>query len=246
VADCGALERIGSLAEHAHRAVRIVNVDHHLTNSLFGDINYVDRAASSCGELVYRIVEAGKVPITKELADCLYGAILTDTGRFSYANTTTEAFEICARLVRAGACPYELAEKLCHSPLESMVRLQGLAIGTLRLEAEGRIATMEITSEMFERTGARPVDTQGLADIPVSIKGVMASALLKELPGAPKDCCIKASLRSRPSGNAVDVCAVAEAFGGGGHRHAAGCELSGPLCEARRAVVEMLRRQLKS
>lgn len=246
VLDCGSLDRIGSLARLADRAVRIVNIDHHVTNDAFGHINYVDRSAGSCGELVYRMITAGGSPITKEIADCLFTAIVTDTGRFCYANTTGESFEICARLVSAGCRPHELVDRICCSPSPDLVRLQGLAIGTLRFEEKGRIATMEITSEMFERTGIRPVDTQGFADIPVFVQGVMASALLKETP--PESGCpgVKVSLRSRPGDGAVDVCAVAESFGGGGHRHAAGFEMEGSLADARRAVVGRLRRELRS
>jgi phosphoesterase RecJ-like protein len=264
VLDCGALARIGTLAQHAERACCIVNIDHHFANSRFGDINYVDSAVSSCGELVYRILAAGGAPITREVAECLYTAILTDTGRFSYSNVSAESFAVCAKLVAAGCNPCELSNKIYHSPPETAVRLRGLAIGTLHLEAGGRLAVMEITREMFERTGARPVDTKGFADIPVSVKGVVASALLKEMPGperggavspgahkprtsqAPAACApwVKVSLRSRAVGNAVDVCAVAESFGGGGHRHAAGFKLEGGMPHARSVVVEALRGKL--
>ena len=168
---------------------------------------------------------------------------MTDTGRFSYSNTGAECLEICAELVRAGCNPCELSDRIYRSPPEPLVRLQGLAIGTLRVEADGRIATIEITREMFERTGTQPVDAQGFADIPVSVKGVMASALLKEMPAAGGPW-VKVSLRSRACQDGVDVCAVAQAFGGGGHARAAGCELKGGLAPARSAVVGRLREEL--
>ena len=246
VVDCSSLGRIGSLAGHMDRVDRIVNIDHHVTNGLFGHVNYVERDVSSCGELVYRILEAGGVAITKEIADCVFTAMLTDTGRFCHANSTAQCFEICADLVRAGARPYELADKIYYSPPPAVVRLQALAMGTLELEDEGRLATMQISDGMFRETGTRAADTQGFADIPVFAKGVDVSVLLKELPDASGNLGIKVSLRSRPGDDGVDVCAVAKAFGGGGHRHAAGFELEGSLAEARATVLDRLRRGTRS
>jgi len=245
VVDCGALDRIGRLARHADRAGTIVNIDHHVSNRFFGDLNYVDCGASSCGELVYRLLKTAGVALTEEAAVCLYTAIVTDTGRFSYANTTAECIEICGALVRAGCNPAALSDRIYNSQPQSVVRLMGLAIGTLRLHAGERIGTVEITRRMFERTGTRPVDTQGFADIPLSVSGVVASALLKEMRDGPDAPWVKVSLRSRPSGNAVDVCAVAQALGGGGHSQAAGCELRGTLAEARDKVVGMLSETLE-
>jgi len=246
VVDCSSLSRIGSLARHMGRVDRIVNIDHHVSNDLFGHVNYVERDVSSCGELVYRTMEAGGVPITKDIADCVFTAILTDTGRFCHPNSTMQCFEICADLVRAGSRPYELADKIYYSPPPAVVRLQALAMGTLELEDDGRLATMQITERMFRETGTRGADTQGFADIPVFVKGVEVSVLLKELPDASGCRGIKVSLRSRPGDDGVDVCAVAQGFGGGGHRHAAGFELKGPLAEARIAVLERLRRGPRS
>ena len=244
VVDCGSLDRVGPPAEHADRAIRTLNIDHHVTNDQFGDVNYVDREASSCGELVYRILQAGGVTLTPQIGECLYTAIVTDTGSFSYGNTTREAFEICARLVEAGARPWELCERIFFSPPENVVRLKGEAIDSLRLDADGRLGTVAISNEMFRRTGTRSVDTQGFADIPISVRGVEASALLKEICADSRPSYVKVSLRSRPGPDSVDVCAVAESFGGGGHRHAAGFEFEGALQEARRVVTDVLTREL--
>ena len=243
--DSGTLDRTGALAEKASQAVRIVNIDHHRTNDRFGHINYVVRDASSSGELIYKVLEAGGVPLTPEISLCLYTAIVTDTGRFSYSNTTREAFEICGRLMKAGVCPWELCERLFGSPPDAVVRLMGLTLGTLKLDAGGRVATMEITDKMFRQTGTHPVDTQGFADMAIAVQGVAASALLKEITERGRLKYVKMSLRSRPGDGSVDVCAVAETFCGGGHRHAAGCEFYGTLAQARKAVVAELRRHLR-
>ena len=241
--DCGSLDRTGRLADYADRAAVVLNIDHHSTNAQFGDVNYVDSAASSSGEMIYRILAAGGAPITREIADNLYTAIITDTGRFSFGNSTAEAFEICGRLVRAGCRPDLLADRLYFSPPEPLVRLQTMVMATLRLAAGGRIATMEITREMFERTGTHAMDTQGFADLPIGIQGVCVGALLKEMQEGPGR--VKVSLRGRPSVEGVDVCSVAESLGGGGHRYAAGCELEGDIEQARRTIVDKLRGSLK-
>lgn len=243
VVDSGSLGRIGVMAHHVDRAAVILNIDHHATNSQFGLVNYVDPTASSCGEIIYRLLQAGGAAVTEEIADCLYTAIVTDTGRFSYANTTAASLAICGRLVQAGCRPELLADRLYFSQPQALVRLQGMAISTLSLAAGGRIATMAITREMFERAGAHAVDTQGFAELSVGISGVHVSALLKEMQEKPG--WVKVSLRGRASVDGVDVRAVAEAFGGGGHRYAAGCEFEGSIEQARETIVARLHRSLE-
>jgi len=244
VVDCASLDRVGRLAGYAGRAVTTINIDHHLTNDAFGDINYVRPDASPSGELVYRILASAGAPIDADIAQCLYTAILTDTGRFSYANTTATVLEVCGRLLEAGVRPWEVSAKLYDSPPEQLVRLKGATLSTLQLAADGRIATMQITEQMFRDCGARSIDTQGFSDLPLAVAGVKASALLKEITPEGRPPYVKVSLRSRASSDDVDVCAVAEAFGGGGHRRAAGCEFTCALAEARAVVVERLCRRL--
>ncbi|MFP4027170.1 MAG: DHH family phosphoesterase [Candidatus Brocadiia bacterium] len=245
VLDCGSIDRIGELSREKTRFVKIINIDHHRTNDFFGHQNLVEQTVSSTAELVYRILKTGDVCFEESIARCLYAAILTDTGSFTFSNTTPQAFEIAAELVHLGVEPWRLADKLYFSPPEEVVRLKGLAISTLRLEKNGRVATMKITEDMFRQTGACPVDTQGFADIPISVRNVEVSALLKEIKGNPKPPCIKISLRSRAARQPVDVCAVAESFGGGGHRHAAGCEMEVDIDEARKIIVETLSQELE-
>jgi len=240
VIDCGCFERIGDSAGQLTGRTRTVNIDHHNGNSCFGDINHVDPAASSCGEMIYGLLTAGGVPLSREIADCLFTAIVTDTGQFSHQDTTPEALRICAECVRAGARPHELVRRLFMSPSPAQVKLRHLALGTLRFHDEGRIATMAITREMYRQTGLGPVDTEGFAEVPISIQGVAASALLKEMPGSGY---IKVSLRSR---ELVDVCRVAKTFGGGGHVQAAGCEIQGALEDVRAMVAEQLQFHLRS
>lgn len=238
VMDCGSFQRLGDLAGGLRRAEVVINIDHHATNRSFGDLRLVEEDASSCGELVYRMLESAGRAVSRAAAECLYCAILSDTGKFSYHNTSAETFRVCHRLVGAGADPHELAEKLCLCPTEAEVRLQALAIETLKFEADGRIGLMRITDEMCSRVGIDPVDCHGFADVPTSVRGVEVGVLLKEMP---RHGYVDVSLRSR---DRVDVCEIAEEFGGGGHRHAAGCELRTTLDDAEGRLVKTIRAHL--
>ncbi len=238
VLDCGSLSRVGDQADLLTGRTRTINIDHHGSNVLFGDINYVDSGASSCGEMIYELLKGAGVPLTTEIADCLYTAIVTDTGQFSHQGTTPAALRVCAECMAAGAEPHTLASRLFQSPTPEQIKLRHLAVGTLEFHDHGRLATMLITGEMFARTGLGPIDTEGFAEVPIGIQGVEASALLKQMPGCDY---IKVSMRSR---DLIDVCAVARAFGGGGHVHAAGCEIDDSLENARGAIVEQLESQL--
>jgi len=234
VIDCGRLDRVGELADGFTGKLKVINIDHHATNTCFGDLNWVRADASSCGEMMLPLLRAGGVPLTAEIAECLFAAIVCDTGRFSYEDIHPDAFAVCGECVRAGARPDRIMGLLFALPSPAQVKLQQMALATLRFYCGGRIATMDLTREMFAEAGLQPIDSEGFANLPVSIQGVQASALLREMPGTD---IVKVSMRSR---NVGDVCAVARHFGGGGHVHAAGCEIAGSLPDVRRAIVERL------
>jgi bifunctional oligoribonuclease and PAP phosphatase NrnA len=220
VLECPSLERCGH-AEHLAGPgwdLPLINVDHHLGNDGYGVSTWVDTSSPSLGAMIFRLAVALGVAVDPETADCLYLTLVTDTGNFRFSNATVEAFEAAAALVDAGASPERVALWLFESQPESALRLLGEMLASLRLHHDGRIATVWLTREMIERSGAQPGDSESLVDYPRSIAGVDAVALFRELP----DGRIKASLRSRGE---VDVEAVARARGGGGHRNAAGCTL---------------------
>lgn len=238
VLDCGTLDRVGEQADRLTGRAQTVNIDHHDSNAHFGDVDYVDPGASSCGEMIHALLAHGRVPITEAMADCLFTAIVTDTGQFSHQDTTPEALQVCAECMRAGARPHELIRRLFMSPSPAQVKLRHLALGTLRFHDEGRVATIVVTEDMFRKTALGPVDTEGFVETAIAIQGVRAAALLKEMPGCGY---IKVSLRSRDS---LDVCAVAKVFGGGGHMHAAGCEIADSLEGVRRTIVGQIEEHL--
>src|SRR4029453_1186549 len=236
VMECPTLERTG--LEKELKGPRVLNIDHHLGNSLYGDVNWVETSAPACGELVHRIAQALRLRIDAETAAILYLPLVPDTGNFRFSNATPEAYDAAAALVRAGARPEDVSLWIFESQPEATVRLMGEMIGSLQRHADGRVATALLTAEMFARAGANAGDSEGLVDIPRSIAGVDAVGLLREVG----DRQYKISLRTRA---AVDVERIASRWGGGGHKNAAGARLEGPLAEVRGTVVAGLEEALR-
>ncbi|HEX8098289.1 MAG TPA: bifunctional oligoribonuclease/PAP phosphatase NrnA, partial [Pyrinomonadaceae bacterium] len=211
----------------------VVNIDHHSTTALFGTINWIDSTASAVGEMIYNLCKATGVRVTREMAECVYTALITDTGSFHYSNTTERTFKVASELVRAGVKPAKVSEAVFASYPWSKVELMASVLATARRDPSGRVAWMRQTLEMTERTHASEEDGDGFVNLPLTVCEVEAVALLKECePGV-----YRTSLRSKGD---VNVAKVAEKFGGGGHRNAAGCTLRGAWDEAERSVVELM------
>lgn len=236
VLECPDIDRTGF--EGLDR-VSILNVDHHLANTAYGTVNYVDEQAPAVGEMVLRLADAAGIPVTPDMATCLYTALVTDTGDFRYSNTTPRAFAAAGRLVEMGARPHEIAEALWSHVPARVIRLTGAILSTLELLADGRIAFVTCDNEMLEATGARREDTENLVNFPRSIVGVQVAVLLKSFHDGE----IRASMRSR---GRIDVQGVAARFGGGGHRNASGCTIRGTLAEARETLLDSLRHVLET
>jgi phosphoesterase RecJ-like protein len=214
----------------------LVNIDHHASWKAFGTVNWIEENACAVAEMVYRLTRAAGVPVTPAMAACLYTAVLTDTGSFCYEGTDEHAFELARDLVRCGANPAEIAREVYFSnPLPKMVLL-GTALTRLRLE--GRLAWLWVTDEDMTRAEAAEEDCEGIVNYAIGIAGVEAAVLLREL----RDEKIRLSLRSK---GGVDVARIAASFGGGGHRHAGGCTLEGPLDAAMEKILETVRRALE-
>jgi phosphoesterase RecJ-like protein len=212
----------------------VVNIDHHATTALFGTINWIDSTASAVGEMIYNLCKATGVRVTREIAECVYTALITDTGSFHYSNTTERTFKVASELVRAGVKPAKVSEAVFASYPWSKIELLGEVLSTVRRDETGRVAWMRQTLEMQERAGASEEDGDGFVNYPLTCDKVEAVALLKEKePGI-----YRTSLRSKGD---VNVARIAEQFGGGGHRNAAGCTLVGAWDEAERTIVRMLK-----
>jgi phosphoesterase RecJ-like protein len=204
----------------------VVNVDHHPGNARYGALNWFDPTAAACGEMVYDLVRQLGVPLSLEIATHLYLAILTDTGSFHYSNITARTFEICRALVNAGVNPAGMARLVYDSSHVGRLKLLGVLLNTMQLDASGRLAVLHVSGETVVQTGGSWDDTDGLINTPLSARQVLAVVFLKEVePGS-----FRVSLRSKGD---VDVSAVAKAFGGGGHKNAAACSATGRADELR-------------
>lgn len=212
----------------------VVNIDHHPTNERFGTINIVGEHTSAASILVYRLLQSiAPTGIDAVIADYLYLGILMDTGGFRFQNTDAESLSCAASLVESGARPHNLAHDFLFVKSYDSLRLLGGALQSLELHCEGRLAVMEISGAMIEENGGSMGDTEGFVDYPASVDSIELCALFRELGDRE----IRVSLRSRSS---YDVAKLAERFGGGGHRKAAGLTIRKSLEEAKSIIVSDL------
>ena len=228
--DSGNLERSGSSVKRIASQATIVNVDHHPSNSRFGDINVIDPEASAVGQMVTRMLDHFGFAITPTIATNLYVALLTDTGGFRHENTTPQALEDAARLARLGADPGHIATLVYKMRPETTLKLSGLALATMRVEMEGRLAWAKVTRRMLREAGGVMAESEGIIDTLNSIAGLELAILFKEVSSE----LTKISVRSRGGVDAAAMCAI---FGGGGHIRAAGAEIDKPMDEAVKLVL---------
>lgn len=212
----------------------LINIDHHASGRAFAAINWIDSGACAVAEMIYRLCLRARLPITPEMANCLYAAVLTDTGSFCYDKTDKRTFDLAASLTACGADPAQIARDVYFSFPTSKMRLLGAALSNLR--RDGRLAWLWVTLRDMETTGAAEEDGEGIVNYAIAIAGVDAAVFLRELPAGG----VRLSLRSKTG---IDVAAIAERFGGGGHRSASGCTVEGPLEAAMDTIVGELRRQ---
>lgn len=232
--DVGAADRIGKWGAFFEQKENTVCIDHHHQTEPFAALNYVEPSRSASGELIYELLALGKLEITQDIASYLYCAISSDTGSFQYASVNRRTYEIVIALTETGISTTYLCSMLYERNSLTQLKLKAEAINSIKLYADGRIATAKITNETMKKYGAEKSDADALAQIPRSIDGVMISAFLKELPDGD----IRVSLRSLGDYN---IEPVARNFGGGGHKKAAGCTFSGvSVEEVEKQLVEEL------
>lgn len=231
VIECSDIDRPGLVGLEKQN---VVNIDHHSTTALFGNINWIDSTASAVGEMVYNLCKALGVTPTKEIATCVYVALLTDTGSFHFSNTTERTFKIASELVKRGVEPAKVSQALFYSYPYSKIKLLGLALATLERDETGQVATIHVSTADVAEADASDEDSDGIVNYALSIGDVDAVAFFKEV----EQDVFRVSLRSKGK---INVARVAERFGGGGHKNASGCTLRGNFEELRAEVVERLR-----
>ena len=228
--DSGNLERSGGSVKHIASHATIVNVDHHPSNSRFGDVNVIESDASAVGQMVFRMLEHFGFPITPSIATNLYVALLTDTGGFRHENTTPQALEDAARLAKLGADPGHIATMVYKMRPETTLKLNGLSLATMRVEMQGKLAWAKVTRRMLREANAVMAESEGIIDTLNSIAGLELAIMFKEVQSD----LTKISVRSR---GMVDAAAMCATFGGGGHIRAAGAEVDRPMDEAVKVVL---------
>lgn len=208
----------------------LLNIDHHVSNTLFGEVSLVDSQAAATGEIIYRIITDEGGTITPEIATCLYVAISTDTGSFRYSNVTPTTFSIAGELVKAGADLDLIRQELFEKrPLTELLTMKK-ALETLSITAEGRIAAAYLSYEMLQEDEILDPDTDGLISLLRSTDGVELALIFKELESQV----VKVSLRSK---SYLDVNKLAQRFNGGGHPRAGGCTIKGQLDRVMKEVM---------
>lgn len=240
VVDCPNTSRTGRLKDHLKKIRFIINIDHHISNEKFGDVNWVKPDASSAAEMVYRLYEKTKEDISKKVALYIYIAILTDTGSFNYSNTSSVTHEIVSELLGYGLYPQAISKSLYENKRYGDLKLLGHVLSTLTLAQNGKIAYLTCTNNMREKAGSSVTATENFVNFARSIGGVDIAFFIREEEGRRNY--FKISLRSKSN---ISVNKIAATFGGGGHKYAAGCVIKGTLTDVKKKVLSQACKALK-
>lgn len=224
IVDCPTIERSGKVAQLIDRTKVKINIDHHVSNDNFGDFNWVESDASSCGEMLFNLFRRMRLHINEAIAEMLYVAILTDTGSFRYDSTTPETHRIAGELIKLGVHPAKIAERVYETKRLGDMELLSKALSTIKKTNDGKIAYMYVTKKMLDETGSAPDRTDGFINFARSIDGSEISIFFREDIKDPQ----KVHVGFRSKGR-VNVNVLASKFGGGGHPKASGCILTGNL-----------------
>lgn len=238
--DCASLERMGTVRDFIQDRTVMINIDHHQSNTRYADLNWVAEAEPSTGELIFRLLQAGRWPVTRPIADCLFTAISTDTGSFQYPNTTPETYNVAGELVRRGADLRTICDEVYQSYPLSRVKLLKHVYTHFRLTHQNQVAYFWLKKADYSRTGAEPDDSEGLIDHIRAIEPVVVACLFEEVE--PQ--LTRISLRSKS--DKVNVNTVAALFGGGGHPAASGARIAGSPLSTQRRVIRALKNALEA
>lgn len=238
VLDCTDLNRLGpELGGFVRTVPHVVNVDHHVSNQVFGTYNYVDATAAATGEIVFRLAEQAGVALTREMAANLYTAIVMDTGSFRFDNTTDRSHVITAELIRTGIDVAQINKNLFEKKDLVHLKILGYALAQLKTAAGGKVAWVTIPLRVMHELGAQDEHADGIINYPRMLDGVEVGLLFREI--SPNR--FKVGFRSVKS---IDVNKLAGVFGGGGHPRAAGCIIEGSFEEVEKKVVDLCVRAL--
>jgi phosphoesterase RecJ-like protein len=235
--DCADYARVGRSNHWFAADVELLNIDHHPTNDGYGQVNLLKFDAAATAEILFDLIDEVSLPLDIDVATAIYTGLLTDTGGFRYSNTSPKVMAMASRLLEVGVNGPELAEHLLERMTMGQLRVTQRGLSRLSFSADQQIGWLWVNSEDLAETGAMNEDLEGLVNFPRNIEGVEVGLLFKQ-NGQES---VKVSLRSA---GRVNVAAVAQHFGGGGHVRAAGCRLTDPLDEVINKIVSVVQKAL--
>jgi len=215
----------------------LINIDHHRGNSGYGQICWFDPSSAACGEMVFDLIGALGVPLSREMATHIYLAILTDTGSFHYAGVSPRTFDTCKQTLEAGVDPVLVARAVYDSNSLGRLKLFGAVLSGMRIDSSGQIAVVSVDQQMLRAAQGTYEDTEGIVNLPLTVKDILAVVFFKQAEGDE----YRVSIRSKGD---VDISVVAQAFDGGGHRNASGCTVRGSLDALEASFVEQITRAI--
>jgi len=234
--DSATIKMLNGWSTYFETAKVKVVIDHHSSNTMYGDLNYVNPDAPACAQILINIIEYFGIEINKEIGTCILTGIITDTGGFQYQSTTPETFEFAAELLKRGVNVSDIYKKVMNTKSRANFELRKRAIDRMEFLEDGKIAYTYITKQDEEEVNAENGDYEGIVEEGRAIEGVEVSIFIKETSKG-----FRASLRSNRYVNVSDVCMM---FGGGGHMHAAGCTISQSLEQVKEKIVNQVKMYL--
>jgi bifunctional oligoribonuclease and PAP phosphatase NrnA len=238
--DCASFDRLGTLGAAVAKRKYLINIDHHLSNTRYGDLNWISAREASTGELIFRLLQAAKWPVTRAIADCLFTAVSTDTGSFQYPTTKPVTYHTAGELVKLGANLETICHEVYQSYSLSRVRLLKHVYSHFHLTHNDQIAWLWLKKSDFARTGADRSDTEGLIDHIRAIEPVVVACVFEEI----ETDVVRVSLRSKSP--KINVSEILGQFGGGGHAAAAGARIAAKPLSAQRRVIGAIKKALDS
>ncbi|MEJ8302586.1 bifunctional oligoribonuclease/PAP phosphatase NrnA [Saccharibacillus sacchari] len=235
--DCADFKRVGLVSEWMEKEANLLNIDHHPTNDEYGTQTLIKADAAATAEILYDLLASFDLGWDRHVAEMLYTGILTDTGGFRYSSTSPKVMQIASHLLELGVNGPDLADLLLEQLTKPQFDVLTLALATLQMSENGKVAWVHVTPEHMVQAGASNEDLEGIVNYPRNIQGVEVGVLFKVI----NENAVKASMRSAGK---VDVAAIAAEFGGGGHVRAAGCRLEGTLEQVTALVIERIKQSL--
>jgi len=242
ILDCGDIGRIGEGSAVVGQIPMIINIDHHVSNTAFGHVQFVDTSACATAEIVYRLISTLGIAVDKAIATSIYTGILTDTGSFRFSNTNQAAFAISKAMIEAGVEPHRVAQYVFGTYSLGRIKLLNLALNSIEISENGKLSMMTITRSMLNETGTNAEDLDGMINYARRIEDVKIAALIHEIKnGSSKFSNMNRYHVSLRSNSSVDVAQIASKFGGGGHKSAAGFQIESTLVALKTKIIELAR-----